>query len=95
MLLFGEDLVDIIAAQATVFYDDFREHVFGLAECQPQRRLQQPLATSVLEFDFHLLELAYVLDDFVEQRRQVLARGQRKIQDGDFLLQLNRDFEDR
>ena len=93
LLLLGKDLIDVVAAQALVLHNDFREHVFRFAERQAQRSLQQPLATRLIEVDLHLFELLHVLDNFVEQRRQVLARREREIEHRDFFFQFGGDFQ--
>jgi len=75
LLLFGKNLVHVIAAQAFLFHDDFGEHVFCLAQGQAQRRLQQPFAPGAVQINSHLLELAHLGNDPVEQRGQIFAEG--------------------
>ena len=62
--------------------------------------MQQTLATRVIQFNFHLLELLHVGDDAIQQFGKIVAHRQRMIQHRDFFfefggnLQHGRDEDD-
>jgi len=58
-------------------YDDLGKDIFRLAQRQPEGGLQQTLASGGVQFDLHLLELAHVRDDFIQQLVEIIMRGQR------------------
>ena len=60
LLLLGEHLVHVVAAEALVLDDDFGKNIFRFAQRQAEGRLQQPLAAGVVQIDLHLLELLHV-----------------------------------
>ena len=93
LLLFGEHLIDVLAAEAGVLDDDLGEHILGLAEGQPQGGLQQPIPACRIEVDGHFLDGAHVIEDTIQQRTQVFLGGQRKTQDGDLLVQLRGNLQ--
>src|SRR6185436_7608805 len=95
LLLFGENLVHIVTAEALVLDNDLRKHVFRLAQRQPERCREQAFASALVQIDLHLFVMAEIENDLVEQRSQVLARRQREVQHRHFLFQLGGNLHDR
>ena len=95
LLFLREHGVHVFAGEAAVLHDDLGEDVLGLGQREAERGLDQPFAAGVVERDLDLLQREQIGDDLVQQRRQVVLRRQRIIEDGDLLLQLDGDLECR
>ncbi len=93
LLFLREDFADVLHAQALAFHQDFRKDVLRLAERESEGGLQEALAAGGVEVDGNVLELRDVGQNLVKEGGQFLARREREVQDGDFLLQLDGDFE--
>jgi hypothetical protein len=79
--------------EAAVAGDGLGEGVFRLGQGEAHRRAHQPLGVAPVQLHRRLSSPAHHGDDLLEQLGQLPEGGQRYVDHGDLLLQLERDVE--
>ena len=95
LLLLGHD-VDVVIGKHAIVHHRSRERVRSLVECQSEGGLGKPLTTDVVDLDAQPRIVRGVgVDHLVQDTPDLRLGRKREVQEGDVLLELGRDSQQR